>query len=484
VKDIVNVLPAEEPLVADALPAPDQRLGRTRPRTRPLANVLAVLIGWPWRLAVGALLCMSYATSVVVTGWTYRFMQGAVLRGLWKRSRLRREESFDDFCASLGLQAPAVRPRWFFQENIQAALSQAGVDGRSPSALRMFGRCFRVPWFSLWQNFKIGVQALFCAYMLTGWGCLLMLFSWEFGWLNSFNKGYEQALVGPITGWIGIVLFIAAMFYVPMAQVHQAVTGDLRAFFDFRFVWRLIQARPLAYLGLAAFVALASLPFEALKTAPASFDGFIDSWTNASNAQLLWKLRSYFFWCCLFFFLTLLVARLLAARVYRGALLKVLENGWIAGKDLHPVLGNWLERLDYRFALPSETPAMRWGTGSSGWWLAGVAGVLVFALSVAALVGAGVPGWLGVLLVWAALWAIFIPVALFWRNGTSEYLRFNGRRMLFGFVFWIWFGFVAKVYVGEFLNYHPIVGFGNHAFIQFPCFSFIPSDLSKPDAPS
>ena len=80
-----------------------------------------------------------------------------------------------------------------------------------------------------------------------------------------------------------------------------------------------------------------------------------------------------------------------------------------------------------------------------GWWLAGVAGVLVFALSVAALVGAGVPGWLGVLLVWAASWAIFIPVALFWRNGTSEYLRFNGRRMLFGFVFWIWFGFVAKV---------------------------------------
>jgi len=56
--------------------------------------------------------------------------------------------------------------------------------------------------------------------------------------------------------------------------------------------------------------------------------------------------------------------------------------------------------------------------------------------------------------------------------------------MLFGFVFWIWFGFVAKVYVGEFLNYHPIAGFGNHTFIQFPCFSFIPSDLSKPDTPS
>ena len=35
-------------------------------------------------------------------------------------------------------------------------------------------------------------------------------------------------------------------------------------------------------------------------------------------------------------------------------------------------------------------------------------------------------------------------------------------------------GFVAKVYVGEFFKYHPVVGFVNHPPIQAPCCNYVP----------
>ena len=64
--------------------------------------------------------------------------------------------------------------------------------------MRQAFRALRLPWHALWLNFKIGLQATLCTWLLVGWGCLIMVFSWNFGWLNSFNKGYEESLVGPL----------------------------------------------------------------------------------------------------------------------------------------------------------------------------------------------------------------------------------------------------------------------------------------------
>jgi hypothetical protein len=44
----------------------------------------------------------------------------------------------------------------------------------------------------------------------------------------------------------------------------------------------------------------------------------------------------------------------------------------------------------------------------------------------------------------------------------------------------VWLGFVAKVYVGEFFNYHPVVGFVNHPLIQAPCCNYVPAHLGTP----
>jgi hypothetical protein len=415
----LEAVPVREPAWAE--PA-ERRPGRT---TAPglLWWLACALFGWAWRLAVGALFGMSYFTGILVVGWLYRWMQGRVLYGWWKQSRLSREGSFDEFRAALGPDAPVTRPRWSLREDfrtthIAAEINARTADGEPPLLPRRVWRALGVPLGSLWLNLKAGSLGLLCTSLLTGWGCLFMTFSWEFGWLNSFHKGYEQAVVGPLTGVTGTLLFIAAMLYVPMAQVHQAVTGDAWAFFDFRFVWRLIKARLSAYVVLAAFITGFAVVLEVLKTAPAFFDDHLPSWTNASDSELRQMLGRYYLGCSVFLFLGLLATHLLAAAVYRSAVLKVLRRGRVGREQLHPRLGGWLDRLGL---LPEPPPV---------------------------------------------------------EAGLLRAVRALGRRgyraVLFGLLVVIWFAFAAKVYVGEFFNYHPYVGFMNHPAVQFPCVNYVP----------
>jgi hypothetical protein len=163
------------------------------------------------------------------------------------------------------------------------------------------------------------------------------------------------------------------------------------------------------------------LPLEILKTAPAGFDDSIDFWTNSSDAEVYVMLQRYFVICSFVLFILLLIWRWLAARIYRSAVLKVLERGWITRAELHPTLALWLDRLDV-FPVPTlET--------------AGITYVV--------------------------------------KSGS----RLVYRRILFVLLFFIWFGFVAKTYVGEFLHIHPGIGFLNHPLVQVPDFNYIPPDL-------
>jgi hypothetical protein len=419
---IPEVQSADEVIPVLAVNQETPRRHRTGSSRRVIWKWPGFLLGWCWRILIGGLLCFNLFGGIVVTGWLYRWMQGLVLRGWWKRSRFREEgSSFEDFCASLGHDGPVVRPRWFIQERMTLSLNRPDAFGRSPGTFRKTLRVLRLPWNSLWLNFKIGLQGLLCTFLISGLGTLIMLFSWEFGWLNSFNKGYEQALIGPLTGFLGIFIFIAAMFYVPMAQVHQAVTGDYRAFFDFRFVWRLVRARLSAYVFLAGVIVFLSLPLEILKTAPVGFDGTIDSWTNASDAEFHQMLQRYFVIGSLVLFVSLLIWRWLAAWIYQSAVLKVLERGEVTRGDLHPTIGGWLDHLGV-FPVPTLEKA-------------GI-GYMV-------------------------------------KSGSTMVYR----RLLFVLLFFIWFGFVAKTYLGEFFNYHPGQGFLNHPVIQLPYFNYVPSDL-------
>jgi hypothetical protein len=375
------------------------------------------LAGWLWRWIAGAALCLNTLTSILVVGWSYRWLRGLVLRGWWKQSPLAKQGSFDDFLAGLGPNAPVARPRWLLRERMGTVLRREEPSGKPPSRVRLAVRALTVPGHSAWLNFKTGVQALLCTFLVTGLGCLMMYFGWEHGWLNSFHKGYEQAFIGALVSLLGIFLFVLSLIYVPMAQIHQAVTGEARAFFDFRFIWRLIQARLTAYCGVAALVVLVALPLEVLKILPRIFGDD----ESLSDGEVLTFLRWYLFGCCLVLFPILLLARRLVARVYRSAVLKVLSQGTVTRAELHPVLAGWLDRLDL-------TPVPQAG-----------------------------------------------PTGLAWAVVAGS--RWSYRRLLYGLLFLIWLAFVAQTYVSEFFQRHRGSGFLNHVLIQFPAFDFVPQRL-------
>jgi hypothetical protein len=113
----------------------------------------------------------------------------------------------------------------------------------------------------------------------------------------------------------------------------------------------------------------------------------------------------------------------MAGRIYRSAVLKVLRRGRLRRDELHPRLADWLERLDL---VPAVGP---------------------------------VPG----------------PVVRRVRAGV----RWLYRRLLFVVLFALCVGFVAKTYVGEFFNYHPVVGYLNHPLVQVPCCNYLPPHLQE-----
>jgi hypothetical protein len=432
-----EVLPVEgaaEPQLLE--PIPQKYLAPVKPVKKSTGKFRALVrgsFGWSWRWLIGAIFCMNplnaipgfgwfigLVTSTLVMGWTYRWMQGRVIRNWWKKSRFAREGRFADYLASVGPDAPVARPRWFLRERIGATLHKPSRGGRPPSDLRVLLRCLTIPWYSLWKNFKTGFLALFCMYLITGWGCLLMYFGWIYGWHNSFHKVYEEAGVGIGISLLGYLLLILALFYVPMAQVHQAVTGEVRAFFQFRFVWRLIQARATAYCWLAAVIALLSVPLELLKIGAAGFGND----ESLSDTQVLHNLQLYLFWSSVFLFAALLLARRLAARVYASAVLGVLRQGWVTRAELNPKLAAWLDRLE------------------------------IFPVPLAATTGP--------------------------ERVAMSFIRWCYRvGGIYVVMFFIWLLFVAKVYVGEFFNYHPVAGFTNHELIQFPTFDLVPEHLRQ-----
>jgi hypothetical protein len=422
---VAAAVPPEVLPVLPARPAPPPRPPQTA-WGNPVLRTFASLFGWIWRLAVGALMCfnyyvLSYFTSIFAVGWTYRWMQAVVLRGWWKQSPKRHDGSFRDFCDSLGLDGPVPRPRWFLRERIVAFMRRPGPGGQPASGLRLFGRALTIPWHSLWLNFKIGLAGVFCTFLLTGWGCLLMVFGWEFGWFNSINRYYEQYLFGPGSFLLGLVLFILAMFYVPMAQAHQAATGQARAFFEFRFVRRLIRARLMPYVGLAMLTGFASLilTIVVLQSVGENFAGNDRTLSPEEGFQVYWVYLLAF--TAFLLFPLYLLLRFVAAVIYRSAVLKALRQGTITRAELNPVLARWMERMELKVIPRAETVGLGW---------------------------------------YARL--------------TT---RFAYRRVLFTVLFFVWLVFATRMLVHHFFRSDPVVGYLNHPMIQMPCFDFIPAHL-------
>jgi len=378
-----------------------------------------------WKYLCGMLFCQSLLGSVVVLGWTYRAAQRYTLRCWWKRSLLGKSgETFERFMASHeSLLAQTRWPNWFVNPQGREEMAQARDQGFPRRATALSKALVR----SLWLNFKTGCLGILNLWVLTLPAGALWLFSWYDGWNNSFNKGYEQAAVGPLTGILGVVWFIAVMFYVPMAQARQASTGQWRSFYQYRLVRGLIKRRWLACLGLAMLCSALTLPASILKTVPAYFPQISPAWSNITPAQALHALNNYFFWCALYVFAAFVVLRLVAARIYAGAVLEAVQGGSLDAEDLAPHEREALQKLGLlqpkaQAARPRLIRALTWFGTRLG---RAVAGILV---------------------------------AL------------------------VWFSLVAQIYTSEFLNYHPGTGWLNQPTMQLPWFRYVPSHHEKNQA--
>jgi hypothetical protein len=426
VKPIPEALPADEPLPVVLSAEPPPFVLPAEPG--PLRRLVSFVGRWAWRLLWSTLFGTNMLLGVALLGWLQRWTRRRVLLAWWRASPKAASGTFESFYEGWlppGPDAPAA-PRFFLREGLHrfSRTLERPTDGRPPLHLTQIRRFLVTPVHSLLLNFWIGVQTLFCTFLVVGPGLLLMLFGWEFGWLNSFNKGYEQAGVGPVTSLLGIALFIMAMFYVPLAQIHLAVAGRARAFFDVRLVRRLTRARPLGCLFLAVGMTALCLLLEILKTAASAIPS--DPGEDAGPADyraILERLRNYYLVCSLVMFVGLVLTRVYAARLYRSALRAALQNGTLTRADLPPELQMWLHRLN---VVPSAAEQPE--------------GLERFLRE-----------WLG----------------RSWRFAVGAALALT------------WFLFAGWTYVGEFFNYHPVIGFLNRPQILLPTFDYIPSQLEK-----
>jgi hypothetical protein len=423
--DEIPVARAAPPAALEEKPKPKAKTAPAPKRT-PAENPLYTLIAWVARCIVGVFICcnifpLSFITAIAVFGWLQRRMQAIALRGWWHESPRRADGSFQDFLNTLGPDAPVERPRWFWRERIFATLDRQTRGNTVLGFFRAAVSIVTLPVHSLWLNFKTGVTGLFATYMLTGWGCSMMLFSWYFGWLNSFNKGYEDAFLGALFGLFGSFMLILALIYVPMAQAHQAAAGEISAFFQFRIVTRLILARLTAYVMLTAGFAFLAL----LIAVPRFFTASDDFWPNkAATPQEgfvlleLWWLA----WTVPFFFAILLL-RSLSALIYRSAMLKAVRAGTILISDLPPRLALWFDKLE--IVPQAQVPEH----------------VLVTALK----------------------------TTISWKY----------RAFMFGVMFFIWLLFVMWFYFGYFIIFNEYRGVLNHPVVQVPCIDWTPWHLVR-----
>ncbi len=380
---------------------------------------------FPVKLFWGLIFCQGLVGSIFIIGWTYRLAQRSVLKYWWSRSAGSQGQSaqrFKEFVYANAVAQPHQHwPNWFVQQNFRDAIRRQPGMSLTSYALSLFKALVH----SLWLNFWIGLSASFNTCLLTLPACLFWWFGWYDGWNNSFNKGYEQAAVGPLISLFGIFWFIAAMYYIPLAQARQAVTGEWRSFYDFRLVWNVARLRWLSCVGLAMLYVLFAVPLNVLKTGPMFWLQSHPELSAVSDAQLLKRLNDYFFRCGLALLPAYVALRLVAARIYGSGILSLVQMGKLHPSRLAQGERDILQSLDLLTVRPQ--PERHYLVRFIAW------------------------------------------------TGTRL-----GRTVGGCALFFIWFGFVAQIYIGEFLNHHGAVGWLNQPLVQLPWFHYLPIRMKNP----
>ena len=269
-----------------------------------------------WRGLIGVLLCLTPFSSVIVLGWLMRTMRREAAITLIRRAAgLRRGAALQRLRSSPRLAGLAKPPNWF----------TSGTQGEGSRLQRSFG--------GLRKNVELGVSTIASLCVAVVPFGLLLLLGWWAGWDNSFNKGYEQAWVGPLIAWIGIFLALIALSYLPMGLAHQASEGRLRGFFEIKQVRALTAYVGWRYVGLALLYLICALPIFALRSMPVFIENIYPGFAELDAEGLVQFENRYRLLAACYVFAAVVFLRKRAARVYAGAALRALSAGesWAKG---------------------------------------------------------------------------------------------------------------------------------------------------------
>ena len=185
-------------------------------------------IVWPWRavvlardLGVGALLCLTPVTALLALGWIARRTGGEAQPGWVMGPR------------GAGWVA---RMAGGFGANIRAGVVTATG-------------------LAVWTLPFAGVWAL----------------AWWAGWDNSFNKGYEQAAVGPMLWFAALAVALPVLTVLPFAVAQ----GGLAPFGAPRRAAALAVAAGWRTAGVGMLAAVLGLPYLALRGMPVFVEEFV-----------------------------------------------------------------------------------------------------------------------------------------------------------------------------------------------------------------
>jgi len=369
-------------------------------------------LGWLWAFAVGAVFCTQLALSFLVLGWLGRWVRGRVLRGLYLASPRRDVVPLADACADLGERVPG-RPHWFLRDG----------SSEKPTARTFLGRLLWPVW-SVGVNLQMGLKLFVGTWLVLGWACLLLFFGWEYGWEISFGKVYERSFVGASTTFLALTLCAVLLPYALLAQVHMAVTGELKSVLDHRLIRRMIRVSLVPLIALAVLLLGFGTIFEGLKSVGRlAMGNHLGSEPTAAEIRALdGLLRTYFFWSCVGLMAALLVVKGVAARIYRGALVQLLRRGEVRPDELPLALRRWVVGLRLDAPATPVAPSRLWSAA-----------------------------------------------------------RFVGRGGLRVALFLALFLFLFRGHVGVFLTYDPgpASSFLNQPLVQAPWFGFTPGNLEE-----
>lgn len=282
------------------------------------ASVETMEAAWPGRLGwlaipasavIAILLALNPITAILVLGWLVRLMQRETVIAIAReRCGTGRAGARKRVAASTQLAFFAPWTGW-----LRASTSRKSWAGRNFAGLI--------------ETARAGLAASLALLLATLPFTALLVLSWWAGWENSFNKGYEQAWVGPLIALLGIAIGVFILMHLPMALAHFAAERRILAMFEFATIRALIRQQRWRCLWLAILAVIAALPIAAAQVLPVFIENWWPGFADMPPQVIEETARRWHFVPTVYLILALIFLRRAQARCYaRGALTLPLER--------------------------------------------------------------------------------------------------------------------------------------------------------------